>query len=125
MKKYFSIGILIIYCFSMVQIGQWMKIPFLIEHFYHHQSKHQGGSFSSFLYHHYVVEDENDQDEEEDRKLPFKSIATDFFKMTACPWTEAFMYRYVVIEDFGDRLNTFYEEFIISTFLASVWHPPK
>ena len=102
-----------------------MKVPFLIEHFYHHQSKHQGGSFSSFLYHHYVGEDENDQDEEDDRKLPFKSITTDFFKITAYPCSEAFIGRYIVPEDFDDRLNTFYEEFIISTFLASVWHPPK
>lgn len=64
--------LLLVLTITQTPVGQLLKLPLLIEHFYKH--KKQGGiSLLKFLKEHYSAE-HNDADRSEDKQLPFKTV---------------------------------------------------
>lgn len=64
--------LLLVLTITQTPVGQLLKLPLLIEHFYKHK-KQDGISLLKFLKDHYSVE-HNDADRSEDKQLPFKTV---------------------------------------------------
>jgi len=72
MRNAFTIFFLALLVAIQTPIGQFLKLPMLMEHFARHQER-DGFSFSTFLQEHYAST-HNDADLPEDEQLPFKTI---------------------------------------------------
>lgn len=72
MRKLIAIFFLFVFSFATTELGQFFKLPVLVQHFYTHQ-KQEGMTLFDFLAEHYVGEHE-DEDKQDDMQLPFKSM---------------------------------------------------
>jgi hypothetical protein len=103
-----------------------VKLPLLVEHYIEHKEKDGNLSLMAFLDMHYTQQDAQDDDHDKDMKLPFKShegcinsitiafVPNNFEGLSAKPtYVETKIY------------SIYHEEFLQSTFLSSIWQPPK
>jgi hypothetical protein len=72
MRTLVTIFLLVLLTAAQTPLGQLLKFPVLIEHFYQH-NKQEGASLLAFLNDHYAGE-HNDADQREDERLPFKTV---------------------------------------------------
>jgi len=73
--KQIIVGLLLsIYLLGSTQVGQLVKIPFLVQHYLEHKAENAGISLLTFLRIHYNEKKEKDSDYEKDMQLPFKVI---------------------------------------------------
>ncbi len=126
LKKTVAIFILSIYVISITELAQLAKLPILIEHFAEHKQKNKDLSLLDFLYMHYSQSANKDADYDKDMKLPFKShdgcisvIAFGFIPTTFnCETVKP-------VFSIEKSYSTYTEEFLTSSYLASIWQPPK
>ena len=120
MKILTTILFLAIISLTQTPLGQILKIPVLIEHFYKH-NKQDGISLLEFLDDHYSS-DHNDSDQTEDKQLPFKSIILQTVGSAIIPgiikpdFSLEFMIHAKV------KLN---DVFTSQQHLCSIFHPPR
>ena len=127
MNKLIALFFLNSYLFSLVQVTELLKIPFLVEHFLEHQSGKPEMNLLEFLSIHYTHNDVKDTDYEKDMKLPFKSqnqvnVFSDitFFQINLNFKSQN---TFVLIDK---KINFFKYNFsFIAQFLSSIWQPPK
>ena len=126
LKKFIAILFLSIYLISLTELNQLVKLPLLVEHFIEHKEKDGNLSLIAFLNMHYSQTDVQDNDHDKDMQLPFKShdgcinsitiafIPNNFEGLSTKPtFTET------------RSFSVYHEEFLQSTFLSSIWQPPK
>jgi hypothetical protein len=126
LKKIATSVLLLIYLFSATAIGELLKLPMLVEHYYDHRQENTNTSLMAFLIMHYQTEDGTDKDAKEDSQLPFKSMehaATVAFVSLIPP-------SFIDITVKPDRpiLRSFgiYKElFLPSQYLVAIWQPPR
>ena len=120
MKYALTILLVAIMASTQTPLGQFLKLPFLIEHYIKHGSKKEISVFT-FLFDHYLT-NHNDSDFPEDQKLPFK--------------TNTFLnLGYAIIPSiYQQQVSTFVvkqRQFIRSDtnsrqiFLSGIFHPPR
>ncbi len=121
-----AILFLTIYLLSSTEAQQFLKLPAAFQHFQAHQKENNNLTVVHFLAIHYLHGSPNDKDHEEDMKLPFK---------TCCDCISSIVPAFIPV---GIQLSTakFIEipaiknylsqdQFIISSYPASIWQPPK
>lgn len=114
-----------IYVFSATAVGELLKLPLLVEHYYDHKEENTTTSLVSFLAMHYYSEDGSDKDAKEDNQLPFKSIDTttvSFISLMPPALSGAVTKpEQLVNPSFG----VYKELFLSSQYLAAIWQPPR
>ena len=129
MRKTVVLFFLLGYIFSATEMGELLKINVLLHHYTEHKTRSKELTFSEFLFIHYVTPHENDGDNDENGKLPFQSntdqaTVNSFFQIIepSCLYSISFIQQ---IE--CDSKNEFNRENLVlkSSFLASIWQPPK
>lgn len=114
------------YLISTTELHQFLKFPALVEHFSEHKQKNTAITLWEFLCIHYANGNTNDSDYEKDAKLPFKTIdnCNSSNHITLLP-EQRFFFNSILITTEKKVLNKFYPLFSNSTFLKSIWQPPK
>ncbi|WP_066406269.1 hypothetical protein [Flavisolibacter tropicus] len=117
-----SIAIIFLFLLIVTQtpLGQILKLPVLIEHFYNHMQRDKI-SFLEFLQDHYSTE-HNDADKAEDEQLPFKNIVQQNIGVAIMPNS--------IINDFYIDLEIpakvmMQDIYIPQQHFGSVFHPPR
>jgi hypothetical protein len=101
-------------------VGQFLKLPLLIEHFIKHQ-KQDGVSLFGFLQDHYSP-DHNDADVPEDEQLPFKNIT---FYSIGYAIVPGVIKSTVFVKLPADKKVIFPESCTPQQHLGSIFHPPR
>lgn len=126
MKKIIALTFLSMYLISTTELHQFLKLPVLVEHFSEHKQKDTSLTLWNFLCMHYANGNTKDSDYEKDSKLPFKTIdnCNSSNHITLLP-EQKFCFNSILISTEKKVLNKFYPLFTNSTFLKSIWQPPK
>lgn len=124
MKKYFSILFLSVYLLSITQLGELIKLPLMAEHYMEHKQQNSNLTFWGFLCLHYEVQDVVDADHEKDMKLPFKSY-TSICSVVFCPLTQEYQELPKILYTHTKENLKNYSFSYCSTFLSSIWQPPR
>ena len=83
MRSLTSILLLVLLTVTQTPLGQLIKLPLLIEHYYKHKL-YDGVSLLEFLNDHYTSE-HSDADQPEDERLPFKTIILQHVDVAVVP----------------------------------------
>jgi hypothetical protein len=121
MTKALTICLLFIFSVTQTELGQFVKVPLLIEHFITHRNESTSLTFIDFLWDHYS-KDHQDQDQKEDRKLPFLSSISQLSIIAIVPSTALLqkpfkkeLKKYFLLNDQHHLPQVFY----------SIFHPPQ
>jgi hypothetical protein len=105
---------------------QLAKLPVVFQHFKEHQQEDKNISIARFLSIHYLHGSPKDKDYDRDMQLPFKtshdcisSIAIVFVSIMA-PFTIS-----KPVEIIQKKNYIVLNQYIQSSYLASIWQPPK
>lgn len=120
MKKWPAILLFIVALSAQTPLGQFFKLPFLIQHYFKHQ-KHDGLSLSHFLHEHYASH-HDDADLPEDEQLPFKNF-TLHIMASAVLTNTLFPVQDPVLAP--EKEAIFSRVDIPKQMLSSIFHPPK
>lgn len=126
MKKATAILFLTVYLFSTTEVQQLLKLPVVFQHFQEHQKEDNNITFIHFLAIHYLHGSPKDKDFEEDMKLPFKtcgdciSSIVPAFVPVMVQLSSAKFIEIPVMKNHRSQ-----DQFIISSYLANIWQPPK
>lgn len=101
-------------------IGQFLKLPMLVEHFIKHQNN-TGTSFMGFLEEHYSA-DHDDADLMEDEQLPFKSITFFSIAYAVVPST---LTTSLIAPLPENKKVIFPDTYALQQHVASIFHPPR
>jgi hypothetical protein len=63
----------LIFICSSTELHQFIRLPFLVQHFRQHQKEDPGMGLFAFLKDHYQGEQDNEKDSDEDTQLPLRS----------------------------------------------------
>ncbi|MEC4004346.1 hypothetical protein OX283_006740 [Flavobacterium sp. SUN052] len=126
MRKFIALAFLSIYLFSATELHQFLKLPVLVEHFSEHKQKDQSITLWKFLCMHYANGNVKDADYDKDSKLPFKTHdnCNSTNHVTILP-EQRFCFNAILIPSEIPILNNHYPQFSNTTFLKSIWQPPK
>jgi hypothetical protein len=120
MKSAATIFLLVLMVSIQTPMGQFFKLPLLIEHFIKHQ-KQDSVSFFAFLADHYAT-DHNDADLPADEQLPFKNIT--FYSIgnaIVAPVTQTTFFAPLP----ADMKVIFTDSYTPQQHLSSIFHPPR
>jgi hypothetical protein len=83
MLKNFSIALIAIHLFANTEIGQILRFPQLISHYFQHSRIDPSINFFEFLAMHYGGDDGTMADDSEDMKLPYHNTYSNSFSFSA------------------------------------------
>jgi hypothetical protein len=121
MKKVTAIFFLFLFATSFTELGQLLKFPVLVQHYYSHQEK-ASISFYGFLQDHYTSH-RDDGDNKEDMQLPFKMLISTPSLVVGVPSNRLEIIDPVPIIP-GINFSR-QEPFIAFGRLFSIFHPPR
>jgi hypothetical protein len=120
MKNAAAIFLVILLMSVQTPLGQFLKVPLLIEHYIKHQ-KQDGISFTSFLKDHYAP-DHNDGEMPEDEQLPFKELA---FQNIGFAIFAPLIQTEVLLPLKAEKRIVFSDGTHPQKHLMSIFHPPR
>ena len=122
MRPILSILFLLLFSFAFTEVGQFVKMPFVVQHYYSHQNDHNNASLLGFLKHHYWNKHDNDGDQEQDNRLPFKTvISVDVYSFEVLSAVGFASINYRVTRGY----NLYKSRSDIAEPLISIFHPPR
>ncbi|CAM3520121.1 hypothetical protein FLGE108171_01370 [Flavobacterium gelidilacus] len=123
MNKVIAIFLITIFLCANTSIGQFLKIPNLIEHYKEYQTEvnSDSNSFTQFIKVHYSKNTDNNK--KEHQNLPFKT----FDNSTHVLFTfSTVSFRLEVIKSLiSVKKKFFYKNSFKSNLFTSIWLPPK
>jgi hypothetical protein len=125
-KKIISIFFFSVYLLATTQLSELLKLPVLVQHYMEHKLENKSLSFIDFLEIHYAHGSPRDADYDKDMKLPFKTI--DNSNISSIHFYTPFPnFKQTPIVYLQNRKLLFSEYAFTysSTFLSSIWQPPK
>jgi hypothetical protein len=122
-KKFLAISFLSLYLISLTELSQLVKLPSLVEHYIEHKEKQSDLSLWEFLSMHYTQNANHDTNHE---KLPFKSH-NGCINMVVIAFISNNFESISVNAVYTENKTTiaYSEKFSTSSFLSSIWQPPK
>lgn len=128
MKKIITISFLFIFLCANTEIGQLLKLPNLIEHFFeHHNHKDEHSiSFIDFVKSHYNDNHKHSDTDKHDehQNLPFKTINTNINTVIVFEKQPIFSFRKPISIAVKNTVP-YHREFYTSNVFACIWLPPK
>lgn len=127
LRKLATIVFLSVFLCANTEVGQLLKIPVLVHHYFeHHHDRDDTLSFLGFLHKHYSEEDNHSSHNSEHERLPFKSHDAGFSQIVFVYQSPvSFEFRTVVPTGTKDQRSPFNVAFNVSSHLAKIWQPPK
>lgn len=125
-KKISAIFLFTIYLFSTTEAHQLLKLPLIFEHFSEHQKENRQITFSEFLKIHYLNAPVKDKDYDKDMQLPFKS--SDDCISSISPAFVPVTIQHTAAEPIDispEKIFFLKDQFLLSSYLANIWQPPK
>lgn len=126
MKKVTAIFFFSVYLLSATEAQQLFKLPVMFAHFKEHKKENRSITFMRFLDIHYMHGSPKDKDYDRDMQLPFKTSGdcasavspafVPMFVQHAAPAPIALILKNTAV---------FQNQFLLSSYLASIWQPPK
>ena len=129
MKKVLAIFFLSTYLISTTELGQLLKFPMLVEHYFEHKEKNPQISVMEFLVLHYegnhLENHPHDDDYDQDQKLPFimHGDVLSFCFVYPQPLFFESIHKIDIRE--SSKVVSFDDAFISNQFLSSIWRPPR
>ena len=126
MKKLIPILFLSIYLVSATELHELLKLPQLIEHFMEHKSDNKQTNFFDFLFTDFSSSNDGDYVIEIDVNLPFKANDKCIGSAPVAFVSNHFDYS-IIKPVYSDKksYSKYTELFIQSSFLSTIWQPPK
>lgn len=125
MKRFFSILFLLVYLFSMTEIHQLLRTPLLVEHYLEHKQENKALTVLNFFEMHYLNGKHIDIAHEKDMQLPFKNFQ-DNHPNVVLALPEPVLFFEPRMDGQRNLVPNFRAtELFISSFLISIWQPPK
>lgn len=126
MKRLICILLMVSYLSGSIELSQWLKIPFLIDHYFEHKSASVSLSFFDFLNLHYISNTDNAPDAEKDKHLPFKSHDECAHITVASAITQPYFNLKFTLRHCGKNSYSIPKsDSWVNEYLSSIWQPPK
>ena len=123
MNKVFAIFLITIFLCANTSIGQFLKVPNLIEHYKEYQTEvnSDSNSFTQFIKAHYSKTTDNK--DKEHQNLPFKTFENTTHVLFSF---SIFNFQLNVIKPLiSVKKKFFYKNSFKSNLFTSIWLPPK
>ncbi len=112
--------------FSTTEAHQLFKLPVIFEHFAEHQQENSKITFIAFLDMHYMHGNPKDKDYDRDMQLPFKTSNDCVFSVMPAFVPPTLQFTLLPpIEVTTQKVFISKDPSIISSYLSSIWQPPK
>jgi len=110
---------------SVIDLHDLSKLPFMIEHYWQHKNMSSAFSVSEFVDLHYgrKAEQHDKQEHEQHKQLPFKSH--DCTALHATIIIQKLQPSLICTAGFTLRYSNFYQSAFSTSFIQSIWQPPK
>lgn len=129
MRRVLAILFLSVYLISTTELGQLLKFPMLVEHYFEHKEKNPQINVMEFLALHYegnhLENHPHDEDYEHDQQLPFIvhiDVLSVSFVLTP-PFSFEIETRKLVGKE--PKALPFDDTFSDNNYLSTIWQPPK
>ena len=105
-------------------MGQLIKLPLLVEHYYEHKRIDKHITFLEFIQMHYLMDGSNNPDYARDMQLPFKTVEVNSItSFVVIPFVE---FQLTNLDfDLHSSVISFHRHWHSGLFLDHVWQPPK
>lgn len=124
MRRKIALFLMMLFLISTTEIGQVLKFPLLVEHYIEHTSNNPELSLWGFLQIHYS-ESHKEEGDPMDEKLPFVSH-THFVSIVAIVTpTPILKIERIKFNTLDNKIHAFNEDEVESSYLSSIWQPPK
>ena len=126
MKKAIVILFMASYLFSTTELSQLLKFPEFVIHFFEHKEQNKDLTLWEFVNIHYAQGDVKYADYDKDMKLPFKTHDNCSAQMNVNVPPS-----FLIISNKPTYINASKNTFLhmkdrfISSYLSSIWQPPK
>lgn len=127
MKRLIVFFVLTLFLCSTTELGHFLKLPLIVTHYYSHKELNKALTFSEFWAIHYVGENASIPHDDQDMKLPFKSHDTCTVQLNAMflPPTSYVLVHKKFSQIAHKQQRHLNDRSITSSYLASIWQPPK
>lgn len=106
-------------------MGQLLKLPVLMHHYFEHHDDDAGVSFADFLHKHYQEEHAHRSNNNEHERLPFKSHDLGF-SQTTLVYEAPVSFEFKADKPITAKVNIIYSPaFRPTSVLSRIWQPPK
>jgi len=129
MRRVLAILFLSVYLISTTELGQLLKFPMLVEHYFEHKEKNPQITVMEFLALHYegnhLENHPHDEDYEHDQQLPF-IVHTDVLSVSFVltpPFSFEIETRKLVGKE--PKALPLDDAFSDNNYLSAIWKPPK
>ncbi len=123
MRHFITISLLAVHLLGNTELGQIVRLPKLIMHYYQHKNANPDLSFSSFVTMHYGGDDGNYDDNADDDQLPFHQTQNANFHFTATLHPQV-SFKSKIIPTSKDRHFRYNEGNAKEAFLDGLFRPP-
>ena len=123
MRQFTIILLLAVHLLGNTELGQIVRLPKLISHFYDHKKENNHLSFFSFVMMHYCGDDGTSKDDDEDKQLPFHQIQNSNIHFTAA-LQPIVSFKSKVWPVCKSRQFLFKDGIVVDSFLNDLFRPP-
>lgn len=120
-RRWAAILLLFIFSSAATELGQFLKLPFLVQHFYQHRQQ-EGLSLAAFLAEHYNSE-HSDDDLQDDMQLPFKTLIDGPSLAVTLPAQRPDLKQ--PVEEAAEQPQPISTSFVPSQLVFQIFHPPR
>lgn len=123
MRKAGAISFLLIYLVANTELHQFMRLPVFFTHYLEHKQENSHISLLEFVVIHYL--DTKTPDYKRDQQLPFKNAKCPEVSISIALPPEVLPDTTIRSFSMSPRSVTFESPFIASSFLFTIWQPPR
>ncbi len=125
-KKITALFFFTVYLLSTTEAHQLLKLPVIFEHYSEHKQEDKNITALEFLAIHYLHGSPKDKDYDRDMQLPFKT--SDDCISAISPAFVPLQIQQAPLESIEintEKIFILKDQFILSSYLANIWQPPK
>lgn len=121
LRRWAAILLLFLFSSAATELGQFLKLPFLVQHFYQHRQA-EGLSLAEFLAEHYNSH-HSDEDLQDDMQLPFKTVIDGPSLAVTVPAQRLELKKPVDVP--AEQPQPISTSFVPSQLVFQIFHPPR
>lgn len=127
MKRLMAIFFLFNFLCVNTALGEILKLPLLIHHYYEHIHENGEETIVDFLAQHYKGDIEHHhQDKHNDHeRLPFKTLNDLIAQVISLIPQQMLSITRIIYEEADIKLSTNYHQNYTNTYINSIWQPPR
>jgi hypothetical protein len=123
MRKVNVIALLFLYLSVNTGMQEFLKIPYLVQHFTEHRKENQGVSFAAFITLHYFDDNKPGTNDKQHSQLPFKG--SDVIVLSTAVPAEPEQVLSGLVPGKVMQVLSHYARFYCAIFQVNIWQPPR